>query len=37
MVRPVMDAVTDDETVSGEVRMELIDVDVYDDALQRRR
>ena len=36
-LRLVKETVTDDETVSGEVRKEQVDVDVDDDALQRRR
>ena len=36
-VRLVKDTVADDETVSGEVRKEQVDVDVDDDALQSRR
>ena len=36
-VRLVKDTVADDETVSGDVRKEQVDVDMDDDALQRRR
>ncbi len=36
-VRLVKDTVADDETVSGDVRKEQVDVDVDDDAIQRRR
>jgi uncharacterized protein (TIGR02271 family) len=36
-VRLVKETVTDDETVSGDVRKEQVDVDIDDDALQHRR
>ena len=36
-VRLVKETVADDETVSGDVRKEQVDVDMDDDALQRRR
>ena len=36
-VRLVKETVADEETVSGDVRKEQVDVDMDDDALQRRR